>query len=90
MSAIDNILNFKKDEEDFYAILGCDENSTVSPCSFIFSRFLFFQKKFPRKKKIRIKSVPKSNYRVRKRINHLRSGNLHILNSPALTCLKED
>lgn len=30
MSAIDNILNFKKDEEDFYAILGCDENSTVS------------------------------------------------------------
>jgi len=29
-AAIDNILNFKRDEEDFYAILGCDENSSVS------------------------------------------------------------
>lgn len=30
MSAVDDILNFKKsDEDDFYKLLGCDENSTV-------------------------------------------------------------
>lgn len=30
MSGVDNILNYKrKAEEDYYAILGCDENSTV-------------------------------------------------------------
>lgn len=37
MNAIDNILNFKKDEEDFYFILGCDENSTVSLFGEMFS-----------------------------------------------------
>lgn len=31
MSAVDEILNFKKtDDDDFYKLLGCDENSTVS------------------------------------------------------------
>lgn len=60
MSAIDNILNFKKDEEDFYAILGCDENSTVSlinhftlktypRISFSHFPFNFLNFSFPRK-----------------------------------------
>lgn len=30
MSAVDDILNFKKsDDDDFYKMLNCDENSTV-------------------------------------------------------------
>uniref|UniRef100_A0A023F8Q1 J domain-containing protein n=1 Tax=Triatoma infestans TaxID=30076 RepID=A0A023F8Q1_TRIIF len=30
MTTVDGILNYKKgEEEDFYAILGCDENSTI-------------------------------------------------------------
>lgn len=31
MSAVDSIINFKRDpNEDFYAMLNCDENSSVS------------------------------------------------------------
>ncbi|XP_014253103.1 J domain-containing protein [Cimex lectularius] len=29
MTSVDDILNFKKDEETLYAILGCDESSSV-------------------------------------------------------------
>lgn len=30
MSGVDEILNYKrKEEDDYYAILGCDEDSTV-------------------------------------------------------------
>lgn len=31
MSTVDEVLNYKrKEEEDFYGLLGCDENSSVS------------------------------------------------------------
>lgn len=31
MTGVDEILNYKKNpDDDFYALLGCDENSTVS------------------------------------------------------------
>ena len=41
MSAVDAIINFKRDpNEDFYALLNCDENSSVSLSNFFFLYFL--------------------------------------------------
>lgn len=34
-ASVDNILNFDKGHEDYYAILGCDETSTVSEHNFL-------------------------------------------------------
>lgn len=42
MSAVDEIINYKRSEdEDFYKLLGCDENSTVSLFVFNFSLFIY-------------------------------------------------
>lgn len=39
MTGVDEIINYQRHpDDDFYALLGCDENSTVS-YSFIFLQF---------------------------------------------------
>lgn len=42
MTGVDEILNYQRHpDDDFYALLGCDENSTVSINSVQFLFFLF-------------------------------------------------
>lgn len=43
MSSVGDILDYKKNEnEDYYAILGCNENSSVSLYLFLLIRFVMF------------------------------------------------